>query len=146
MKAQTTVSAASTTTEAESPSTQASSLAPTEDDLTQLGTQHGSFTSAPSATEMPDGLDGTAAHHSSAPAALSETVHPSKSDSSPIISRVASGDSALSSRMDLRKSEPQVRESRSRSRLRGLKFWKRRRGDTAGADGSAQTSSADHSP
>lgn len=139
-------------TETRPPSTQASSLA--LDDSFQPGTQHCSCTSAPAATEMLNNLDGTVIHHSSAPAVLpapetSATVVPAKkSDSSPVISRVASGGSSLSSRFDSHTSEPRIRESRSRSRLRGLKFWKRRRGgDVAGGvDGSGQTSSADHSP
>lgn len=135
-RSQTTTSVAATT-DPQSPSTQPSSLAPTEDDMMQPGTQHGTFLASSAATDgssaahetgLPDSLDG--AHHASAPAALpdtppSETVLGSSKSGSPIVSRVASGDSALS-RLDPRKSD-QLRESRSRSRLRGLKFWKRRR-------------------
>lgn len=62
-----------------------------------------------------------------------EVLDSSKSDSPWAMSRVTSGDSTMS-RPDARKSDPQVRESRSRSRLRGLKFWKRRRGDPPGLE------------
>ncbi|KXT02741.1 hypothetical protein AC578_5453 [Pseudocercospora eumusae] len=146
-RSQTTTSVAATTDQ-QSPSTQPSSLAPTDDaDAVQTGPQHSSFSSAPAAISdpfvatgsWPDSMDG--AHHSSAPSALPSTppdlplIHSTKSDSPRIIARMASGDSAIS-RLDPRKSETRVRESRSRSRLRGLKFWKRRR-DVSGIDGTA---------
>jgi hypothetical protein len=52
----------------------------------------------------------------------------SKADSPRVIARIASGDSEDVSRLRLGKSESIVlRETRSRSRLRGLKFWKKRR-------------------
>lgn len=152
-RSQTTTSVAATT-EQQSPSTQPSSLAPTDDvDGTQAGTQHGSFSSAPAASSdpfvasggWPESLDG--AHHPSAPSAFPSTppepplIQCTKSDSPRIIARMASGDSALS-RLDARKSEPHIRQSRSRSRLRGLKFWKKRR-DVSGIDGTAP---GEHSP
>lgn len=82
--------------------------------------------------------DSDISHHTSVTSALPETATPegldaSKPDSPRAIARVASGDSAIS-RLDAGKSMPQMRESRSRSRLRGLKFWKRRRGDTTGLE------------
>ncbi|KAM3419444.1 Phosphodiesterase [Cercospora zeina] len=127
-RSQTTTSVAATT-DPQSPSTQPSSLAPTEDDVMQPVAQHGTFLASAAATDgssaahdigLPDSLDG--AHHSSAPAALpdtppSETVLGSSKSGSPIVSRVASGDSALS-RLDPRKPDlrgvtpPEVRPMR----------------------------------
>ncbi|KAK3074012.1 3',5'-cyclic-nucleotide phosphodiesterase [Teratosphaeriaceae sp. CCFEE 6253] len=133
-----------------SPSTQPSSLAPTDDEPTPpAGPYHGSsstfgsedpFTKVPGT--WPSGLDG-AAHHASAPDALSPggSIPPLpspgggggsgavKSDSPRVVSRVASGDSedTGSAGGTPRRGERGMRESRSRSRLRGLKFWKKKR-------------------
>ncbi|USW47311.1 Putative HD/PDEase domain, 3'5'-cyclic nucleotide phosphodiesterase [Septoria linicola] len=147
-RSQTTTSVAATT-DPQSPSTQPSSLAPTEDDNTRSGIQHSAFSTAPAATDgfptarssLPGGLDG--AHQSSVlpDTPPAEAVTQSMKSDSPVVSRVVSGDSGIS-RLEARKTEPHIRESRSRSRLRSLKFWKRRR-DVPGTDGHA---SSDYSP
>lgn len=114
-RSQTTISATAMTDQ-QSSSTQPSSLATTEDETNPPGHPHGFDGAVPSlrtdspsdSTEAPV-FDGV---HSSAPAILT------KSESS--------RDSGMS-QLDMRKrSEPHIRESRSRSRLRGLKFWKRK--------------------
>jgi hypothetical protein len=142
-RSQTTTSVTGTTDQ-QSPSTQSSSPAPTEQDTTQPVPQHGTLTTSPVATataysaqsdglqsDPPHGLDGS--NRALAPNSLPGTpaeapgTRSSKSDSPHIIARVASDDSAIS-RVDGRKhTEPQIRESRSRTRLRGLKFWRKRR-------------------
>lgn len=126
---------ATTTTDNQPLSTQSSSLAPTDADSVQAVDSHVEVIDAVPGTWQHDS-DGT--HHASATSALPGTATPegldiTKPDSPRAIARVASGDSAIS-RLDAGKSIPQVRESRSRSRLRGLKFWKRRRGDTTGLE------------
>lgn len=74
-------------------------------------------------------------HHSSAPAALPNTppgthlLGTSKADSPRIVARMPSDDSATPADAS-KSSDPQLRQSRSRSRLRGLKFWKKRRDGT----------------
>jgi 3',5'-cyclic-nucleotide phosphodiesterase len=134
-------SSATATTSQQSPSTQPSSLAPTDDEPTPpAGAHHGSI----AATEDPFLLPGTwpsdldGAHRASAPEALPETPPlpsqtSSKSDSPRIIARMASGESEDVSGRGSQRKERGVRESRSRSRLRGLKFWKKKR-DVSGAE------------
>lgn len=127
---------AATTQPSHSPSTQPSSLAATDDEATPpAGAHHNSI----AATEdpflvpgnWPDDLDG--AHRASAPGALPPTTpplgaqKPPKSDSPRIIARMASGESEENGRSSQRNQRPMIRESRSRSRLRGLKFWKKKR-------------------
>lgn len=85
------------------------------------------------------------AHSSSAAAALPSTPPEppgtsTKSDSPRIIARMASGESE-GSRLDTRDSDSHIRQSRSRSRLRGLKFWKKRR-DVSGIDGASPDSAS----
>ncbi|EME49583.1 hypothetical protein DOTSEDRAFT_68382 [Dothistroma septosporum NZE10] len=138
---QTTTSAAATA-EVSSPSTQRSSLSPMDDDVTPPA-QHsaaildGNVDGASHSSEYPQELD--VMHRSSAPAALPGTppadgavTSVTKSSSPQIMARMGSGDSTLSA-FDERQSNPPIRHSRSRSRLR-LKFWKRRRGASVEAD------------
>jgi len=134
-----TSSATATTGTMYSPSTQPSSLAPTEDDPQQrlqgLATTEDPF-AAPG--NWPNSDDGT--HRASAqeglPAAppippIPGSKSSQRGDVSPLpVSRVASGESDSNSRPSPRKEERlggTLRESRSRSRLRGLKFWKKKR-------------------
>ena len=124
-----------------SPSTQPSSLAPTDDETTPPARHHQSIaaTEDPFAVpgNWPTGLDGI--RHASGPDAIPNTPPlPSgrvdKSDSPRIIARMASGESDdAGARGTPRKSERVIRESRSRSRLRQLKFWKKKR-DVSGAE------------
>lgn len=88
----------------------------------------------------PNDLDG--AHRRSSPGgdaqALPSTPPPppvngaSKSDPPPVITRIASSDT--DDRGTPRKSSGGMRESRSRSRLRGLKFWKKKNRDVSGME------------
>jgi 3',5'-cyclic-nucleotide phosphodiesterase len=136
-----TSSATANTEVAHSTSTQPSSLAATDDnddDHTTPSLHHGSGSGSgeedPSSMPgyWPSDLDGS--HKSAAPVEQLTSI-PGKSlggdaDSSPrIISRMASGDSEDTGRLTPRKqNEPSgIRESRSRSRLRGLKFWKKKK-------------------
>ncbi|KAK5123317.1 hypothetical protein LTR85_002748 [Meristemomyces frigidus] len=130
-----TTSSATVATTQHSPSTQPSSLAPTDDEPTPLAAHHPSI----AATEdpfivpgtWPNDLDGT--HRALPPEPLPNTPPlPSatitKSDSPRIIARMASGESEdASGRATPQKGERGIRESHSRSRLRGLKFWKKKR-------------------
>lgn len=131
-------SSATAATTQHSPSTQPSSLAPTDDEPTPPTGHRQSI----AATEdpflvpgtWPNDLDGT--HRASPPDPLPSTppLPSTKSDSPQILARVASGESEdASGRATPRKGERGVRESRSRSRLRGLKFWKKKR-DVSGFD------------
>ncbi|KAK4635077.1 putative 3',5'-cyclic phosphodiesterase pde-4 [Fulvia fulva] len=147
---QTTASVAATT-EVSSPSTQRSSLTPTDDDVTPPA-QHnnaildGDTESFAHSNEYPQELDGM--HHNSAPAAFPGTppadeeavTSVTKASCPQIMPRTASGDSALSA-LEKRQSDPQIRQSRSRSRLRGLKFWKRRK-DPSGIEGASVESNS----
>ncbi|KAK4547032.1 hypothetical protein LTR36_001253 [Oleoguttula mirabilis] len=144
-----TTSSATAATTQHSPSTQPSSLAPTEDELTPPAGYHANIavTEDPFLVPgtWPSDLDGT--HCASPPAALPVTPPlPSsmttQSDSLRLTARMASGEPAdASGRATLGKGEHGVRESRSRSRLRGLKFWKKKR-DVSGfepSDGGSPT-------
>jgi len=126
-----TTSSATANTTQRSPSTQPSSLAPTDDEPTPPA-HHSSI----AATEdpftvpgtWPSNFDGT--RHASAPEALPPIPNsgkPVKSDSPRIISRMASGDSEEAGSRSTPRPDRGIRESRSRSRLRGLKFWKKKR-------------------
>ena len=94
----------------------------------------------------PNDLDGT--HRSSVQQGLPQepqSMSPrlpalGKSESSQVLTRLASGETDD----HRRKSERGMRESRSRSRLRGLKFWKKKR-DVSGVD-AASADSAPNSP
>jgi hypothetical protein len=132
-----TTTSATATTDQQSPSTHPSSLAPTEDEPAEVTIHHHDTTTAAASlgdtssgpAEWPHATDGS--HHAPAPTALphtppSETIGSYKSNSPLAMSRMVSGDSAASP-FDARKSDPQLRQTRSRSRLRGLKFWKRRK-------------------
>lgn len=145
-----TTTSATVTTDQQSPSTHPSSLATTDDDATPPGVTGspmagGEQDSLGLGTEWSGHLEG--GHHSSAPAALPSTppdvgFRTIKPDSPRVMSRIASGDSGVSaSLLDPRKSEPHVRQSRSRSRLRGLKFWKKRN-VTGGVEGPAAGSAS----
>lgn len=135
-------SSATATTAAHSPSTQPSSLADTDDELTPPA-PHASIPSTEDPFlvpgSYPSNYDGT--HHSSLSEAL-RTPTPSepsqKSESPRIVGRVASGDSEdASGRRTPAKAERGIRESRSRSRLRGLKFWKKKKDVNVEGDGSS---------
>lgn len=139
-------SSATASTMPNAPSTQPSSLAPTDDEPTPPAPHHQSI----AATEdpfmapgsWPNDLDG--AHRGSAPEALPATpplppARGAKSDSPRILARAMSGEDDESGRGTPRKGERAVRESRSRSRLRGLKFWKKRSPrDATGVEGSVE--------
>ena len=85
-------------------------------------------------------MDG--AHHCSAPDILSParplTPGKARADSPRIVARMASGES--DDRRTPRKGHTGLRESRSRSRLRNLKFWKKRRDVSAVDAGEAAVS------
>lgn len=135
-----TSSATATTGTLHSPSTQPSSLATTED---EKQTRHQSLAT----TEDPFSIPGNwpnsddSTHRASAqeglPAAppvpaIPGSIHPQRGDTSPLpVSRTASGESDGGyGRPSPRKEERLgggLRESRSRSRLRGLKFWKKKK-------------------
>lgn len=130
-----TSSATATTATLHSPSTQPSSLAPTEDDTPRVATTEDPF-AAPG--NWPNSDDAT--HRASAQEGLPSAppVPPipgskqsQRGDTSPLpVSRMASGESDGTSRPSPRKEERLgggLRESRSRSRLRGLKFWKKKK-------------------
>jgi 3',5'-cyclic-nucleotide phosphodiesterase len=134
-----TSSATATTGTLYSPSTQPSSLAPTEDDTQQrhqsLATTEDPF-AAPGS--WPNSADAThrAFAQEGLPAAppvppIPGSKHSQRGDTSPLpVSRMASGESDGASRPSPHKEERLgggLRESRSRSRLRGLKFWKKKR-------------------
>lgn len=141
-----TTSSATAGTVEHSPSTQPSSLAPTDDEPTPPAEYHPSVaaTEDPFITpgNWPNHLDGT--HRESAPEALPSTPLPpsenhTKPESPRIIACMANGEEEDVGRSTPRKSERGVRESRSRSRLRGLKFWKKRR-DVSGVEGGDSSS------
>lgn len=142
-----TSNATATTGTLHSPSTQPSSLAPTEDDMQQ---RHQSLaaTEDPFASpgNWPSSEDNT--HRASPQEGLPSVPpvppipggkQPHTGDTSPLpVSRMASGESDAASgrdspRKDERLAGPRIRESRSRSRLRGLKFWKKKK-DVGGVD------------
>jgi hypothetical protein len=138
-----TTTSATATTDQQSTSTHPSSIAPMEDDTVSSAVQHQDTVagvdplgdSSTTSGYQPNDTDGT--HQTSPPTALPRTpptdlIGPPKSDSPRTMSRMISGDSAAS-QSDAQKTEPQLRQSRSRSRLRGLKFWKRRK-DVPGMD------------
>lgn len=135
-----TTSSATANTTQHSPSTQPSSLAATDDEPTPPAEHHASIAAtedpflAPS--DWPNDLDGT--HRASAPDALPRTPltlpgKNTKPDSPRIIAHLASGEEDDTGRGTPRKGERGIRESRSRSRLRGLKFWKKKR-DVSGVE------------
>ncbi|KAK4507315.1 hypothetical protein PRZ48_001050 [Zasmidium cellare] len=146
-----TTTSATVTTDQESSSTHPSSLATTDDEVPPgaVNSSSGVRGEPESFGQSPEWLDHLeGGHHSSAPAALPSTppdagfIRTIKPDSPRVMSRMASGDSGVSaSRLDPRKSEPHIRQSRSRSRLRGLKFWKKRN-VTGGVDGPAAGSTS----
>lgn len=130
-----TTTSATVATDDQPSSTQPSSLVPTLGEPAQAA-DHTPGMAETSSDIWPHDSEGP--HHAAVTSALPDTATPegfdsSKPDSPRAMARVASGDSAIS-RLEARKTDPQVRESRSRSRLRGLKFWKRRRGDAAGLE------------
>lgn len=132
-----TSSATATTGTMYSPSTQPSSLAPTEDDAMprhqSLASPEDPFTVPANGPKNDDSLHPTPKHEDlpSIPPVppIPGDKQPQKGDTSPLpVSRMASGESdGGSSRNSPRKEERGLRESRSRSRLRGLKFWKKKR-------------------
>ncbi|KAK5109688.1 hypothetical protein LTR62_006810 [Meristemomyces frigidus] len=120
-----------TTSSATNNTTQPSSLAPTDDDSTPPAAEDPFV--VPS--NWPSDLDGairsqTLIKHPSTPDL--PTPRLTKSDSPRIVARMASGEGD-DGRGTPRK-EPGIRESRSRSRLRNLKFWRKRR-DVSGIEG-----------
>jgi 3',5'-cyclic-nucleotide phosphodiesterase len=134
-----TSSATATTGTMYSPSTQPSSLAPTEDE-TQPRHQSMPATEDPFAApeSWPNSEDATHRVSGQEGLAVAPPIPPipgskrsQRRDPSPLpVSRVASGESDGGSRPSPRKDERLgggLRESRSRSRLRGLKFWKKKR-------------------
>lgn len=144
-QSQPTSSATAATTQ-HSPSTQSSSLETTDSEPTPPAARHSSVaaTADPFLVpgKWPNDLDGT--HRASAPEALAG-IPPApgkaaKSGSPRIVARMASGEAEdASGRETPGKNEHGVRESRSRSRLRGLKFWRKKRevsGVEAGESGS----------
>lgn len=85
--------------------------------------------------EIPSETPGTTA----LPDALTpESLDALKLDSPNAMDRAVSEEST-DSRPHARASDSQLRQARSRSRLRGLKFWKRRRGDTSGLESGEST-------
>ncbi|KAI7101045.1 HD-domain/PDEase-like protein [Hortaea werneckii] len=122
-------------------STQPSSLAATDDEAMPSDQARSQQTLAPPEESLvvpgtwPSGVDG--AHSASAPNSLSPTPPPtpgkSRAESPRIIPRIASGES--DDRTTARKATQGLRESRSRSRLRNLKFWKKRREPTSTESG-----------
>ncbi|KJX93273.1 high affinity cAMP phosphodiesterase like protein [Zymoseptoria brevis] len=130
-----TTTSATTTTDQQSLSTHPSSPSPTEDGSMQPTALHQDIVAAVSppagVCTGPEDRSHDTNDPPSAPAAVPHTPPPelieaSKSDSPCTISRIVSGDSATSP-LDDANTEPRLRQSRSRSRLRGLKFWKRRK-------------------
>lgn len=136
-----TSSATATTGTLHSPSTQPSSLATTEDDAQP---RHQSLAATEDPFSSPgdwpnSGVDATQRTPAQGNSSLIPPVPPvpgskqsHKGDSSSLsVSRMASGESdGASSTNSPRKDERArggLRESRSRSRLRGLKFWKKKR-------------------
>ncbi|CAK4033520.1 cAMP-specific 3, 5 -cyclic phosphodiesterase 4D [Lecanosticta acicola] len=131
------------TTDLQTASTQPSSLATTDDDA--IPPMHSSIIPGGGADPLVPSTDWTpgmdCGHQSSAPAALLRTstepeAEQAKPDSPRIIARMASGEY---SPRDATGSESHLRQSRSRSRLRGLKFWRRKR-DASGLEGAGPTS------
>lgn len=144
-------SSATATTSQQSPSTQPSSIAATDDEPTPPIPHHQSIAATEDPFQVPgnwpDNLDGEG-HRTSiprnqppanqpstppippGPTSGMETASKDESAAKPHAS-TTSGESE--SRPTPRKSEPQIRESRSRSRLRGLKFWKKKR-DVSGVE------------
>jgi 3',5'-cyclic-nucleotide phosphodiesterase len=137
-------SSATATTLQQSPSlsTQPSSLADTDDDSTPPAQPPASITATEDPFLMPghwpNDLDGTG-HRASAPEALATTPPPPslavKRDSPRIVARMASGESDdAAGRSAPRRGEHGIRESRSRSRLRNLKFWSKKKRDVSSVD------------
>jgi 3',5'-cyclic-nucleotide phosphodiesterase len=137
-----TSSATAATGNFHSPSTQPSSLAPTEDETQpRLATTEDPF-AAPGNWPNTDDSTHRASAQEGLPSAppippIPRSKQSQKGDTSPLpVSRMASGDSDGAGRQSPRKEERLgggLRESRSRSRLRGLKFWKKKR-DVSGVD------------
>ena len=132
-----TTSNATATTAQFSPSTQPSSLAPTDDEATPPAPQQNvAATEDPFLVpgNWPDGMDGTP--RASAQDAMLVGVSTPQSATTPRLdARARSGDSDVTSgQPSPRKEGHTIKESRSRSRLRGLKFWRRKR-DLSGTDG-----------
>jgi len=137
-RSNTTSSAAATTTTQQSASisTQSSSIAATDDDSTPpANTQSNMVTSEDPFLvpgKWPNDVDGAGPRHS-VPVVIPSTPPLSsgktKNASPRIIARMASGESDENGggRGAPTKTDPGLRESRSRSRLRGLKFWKKKR-------------------
>ena len=139
-------STATATTTLPSPSTESSTQPSSPDDEPTLPVPHPSIPSTEdpfmSPGSWPNDADGN--NRASPTQGLPHTT-PSppplgKGESPHIVARMASGETA-DTRSTPRKSESGLRESRSRSRLRGLKFWKKKR-DASGVD----TASADSAP
>ena len=129
-----TTSSATAATTQDSPSTQPSSLAPTTDEPTPSAEHHPSIAATEdpfiSPGSWPSDLDGTP----EAPSTSTLSPPPVKpSESSPHMAGGREYDDPSGHSTPRRKSEHGVRESRSRSRLRGLKFWKKRR-DASGVE------------
>nr|POE77670.1 isoform c of probable 3',5'-cyclic phosphodiesterase pde-4 [Quercus suber] len=107
--------------------------------------------SMPSLTDDPHGVDEQRLPHLDgtvpcSPTGQSSPLTPSsrtdriaEKDTLPAVTRFGSRGSQVSARATPKSLETGVRESRSRSRLRGLKFWKKKR-DTAVADGHSSMS------
>ncbi|KAK3675289.1 3',5'-cyclic-nucleotide phosphodiesterase [Recurvomyces mirabilis] len=120
-----------TTSSATANTTQPSSLAPTDDERTPPASEDPFVVPG----NWPSDLDGAQrsadpVKHPSTPDL--STSRAAKSDSPRIIARMASGEGD-DGRGTPRK-EHAIRESRSRSRLRNLKFWKKKR-DPSGVEG-----------
>lgn len=121
-----------------SPSTQPSSIAPTEDDTTPPAPKTDDPFTVPGT--WPNDLDGTP--RSSAPEVQPPALlDPAKGE------EASNGDTEncpssrpVSRLLSSKSGERGIRESRSRSRLRGLKFWKKKR-DVSGVDGTESGSS-----
>lgn len=142
-----TSSATATTGTLHSPSTQPSSLAPTEDEAQRPQSIAANEDPFSSSNDSPsNNVDSTQATSSQNAAHSVPPVPPIPGDKLPVrgdtsplpVSRMASGESD-GSRNSPRKDERAgggLRESRSRSRLRGLKFWKKKR-DVSAVDSRA---------
>lgn len=143
-RSNTTSSAAATTATQQSASisTQPSSIAATDDESTPPANAQESVAASQDPFVLPgkwpNDVDGAGSRHS-APEAVPDTPPlPSikvKNDSPRIIARMASGESVENAggRGAPWKTDPGIRASRSRSRLRGLKFWRKKR-EVSGVD------------
>ena len=136
-----TTSSATITSDRQSPSTQPSSIAPTEDEQRP---HTGGYTRPATADDpfvvpgnWPSDMDGIRTSDSESTPSIPQTPRSNrtgKADSPSFVTRVIGGDSDERPRSTRGTDHRVLRESRSLSRLRGLKFWKKRK-DMTSAEG-----------